>query len=488
MFNSQINRQLFSGLSKTAVYGLLLIASIGIGFAVAKFGLEVGAMIIVVILGLPMLVYMFASLKFGVIMLLILSFFLARISSFFVKGFPLGTVIDVFLLIMFIGLVIRKIQRRDFNIAKGPISYVIWIWIIYNFLQVGNPMQTMDTWIYAIRSMAGHMIFYFIALEALDDIGFFKKLVVIWVGLAFLGALYGLFQEFHGLLQIEKDWVAADPRRYNLYTIWGKYRIFSYFNDPTVYGILMSFTGLFCLLMLNLKEISFFKKLVFFVCAAAMLWAVVYTGTRTAYAMLPAGIGFFALITFQKKTILFTSFIFFVGAGIIFSNIQSLGPIISASTLSRIRSTFNPSEDPSYLVRMENQAFIKPFIQSHPLGAGIGTLGTVGKRFNPDASLTGFDADSMYVKVAVELGWVGLLIYCAFLITILIIGIKNYYRIRDPNLKIYMAGLVAVVYSIVIANYTQMATLQLPNAFIFYVLIASIVKLPQFDKLKEATI
>lgn len=471
-----------TGISTWVVYAVLLVISIGFAYLVAYSGYQIGILSIILILGVPALIYMSADLKFGVIALMVLSFFLSRIGNFFVRDFPMGTVIDSFLFLMLIGLIVRKGQRGDYSLANSPVSYVIWIWLIFNTLQILNPMQSSELWIYAIRSMAGHMIFYFIVIETLDSLDFFKKLFIVWIGLAFLGAIYGLFQEFHGLLQMEKNWVMANPRRYNLYTYHGNFRIFSFFNDPTVYGILMSFTSLFCLLILNVKHLAIKYKIVLSICAGAMLLAVIYTGTRTAYAMIPAGIGVFALITFQKRIILFASLFFFVGAAIIFSDIQHIGPLVSRVTLKRVRSAFNPTEDASYQVRLHNQAVIKPFIKSHPFGAGIGTLGTVGKRFNPDGDLTGFDADSMYVKVAVENGWIGLIIYCTLLAVVMITGITSYFKMHDPELKIYLASILAVLYAIIIANYTQMVTLQLPNAFIFYALLAFVVKLPEFDK------
>lgn len=463
------------------LYCFLLLSSVGIAFVTTHFGIKTGFILIICALGIPALGYMLVNLRFGVIALIFLAFFLSRIGNFYIT-FPLGTIIDTFILILLIGLVIKKSRRGDYSLAKGSISYIVWGWLIYNGLQFFNPMQTSETWIFAIRSMAGHTMFYFIVLETIKDLKAFKQIVFVWIGLAFLGAVYGLFQEFHGLLQIEKDWLMSNPRKLNLYTYHGKYRIFSFFNDPTVFGILMSFTCLFCLFMLNLKELKLPIKIFLALSAGIMLLTVVYTGTRTAYAMIPAGFGVFALITFQKRTIIFTGLFLLVGAGIIFSDIQSIGPFIGKGALNRIRSAFNPSEDASFLVRLRNQAIIKPFIQTHPIGAGIGTLGTVGKRFNPDATLTGFDADSMYVKVAVELGWIGLIMYCALLGMVLILAIRSYFRMRNPELKIYMAAIFAVLFSIVIANYTQMVTIQLPTVFIFYTLIAGVVKLKEFDE------
>jgi putative inorganic carbon (HCO3(-)) transporter len=463
------------------LYSFLLLACIGIAFLVTTVGLQAGVFAIIFCVGIPALIYMIINLRFGVIVLLVLSFFLSRIGNFFIS-FPLGTVIDLFILFLLIGLLIKKASKSDYTLAKSPVSLVIWVWIIYNFLQFFNPMQGTEAWVFAIRSMAGHVVFYFIVLEIISSVKVLRTLLTIWIVLAVLGALYGLFQEFHGLLQIEKDWLMSNPRKLNLYTYHGKFRIFSFFNDPTVFGILMSLSSLLCFFLLYLKNLSIETKIVLICSSLLMLLAVMYTGTRTAYAIIPAGFGIHALLTFQKRTLVVTGLIFMVGAAIIFSDIQSIGPLVSKSTLSRLRSAFRPSDDASYLVRVQNQAVIKPFIQSHPIGAGIGTLGTVGKRFNPDAALTGFDADSMYVKVAVELGWIGLIIYCTLIGVTMILAIRAYFKMLNPDLKVYLAGIFAILYAIIVANFTQMVTLQLPTAFIFYILLASVVKLIEFDK------
>jgi O-antigen ligase len=213
-----------------------------------------------------------------------------------------------------------------------------------------------------------------------------------------------------------------------------------------------------------------------------MLLAMVYAGTRTAYAMLPAGFIFYALLTFQTRTLAFAGFGLAVGAFIIFSGIRSVGPFLSTNSLERIRSTFSPSEDPSFQVRERSQAFIKPFIQSHPFGAGLGSIGIWGQRFNPGSALAEFAPDSGYVRVAVELGWAGLLLYCIFFTVILSVGIRNYYRMRSPELKAYMAALVAVVFAIVIGNYPQQVLIQVPTVLIFYAIMAMIVRLRELDE------
>lgn len=462
------------------IWPLLVLGSVVIAYGTVMFGVGFGILILLAFIGVPVLIYSIINLRFGVITLMIISFFLLRINRIVGSDYSLGILLDVFLVVMVIGLIIKKVQRKDFSWAKSPVSVIVWIWIIYNILEFFNPLASKQAWVFVIRSVAILLIFYFIILEAINERKFLKLLLHVWIALSVIAGIYGLFQEFHGLLPSEKEWVMADEFRFKLIFNWGRYRIFSFLNDPTVYGILMSFSGLFCITLLT-GPFNFMYKLIMAICGGIMLLAMVYAGTRTAFAMLPAGFAFYSLLTFQKKTIAFGLLVGLIGAGIIFSDIRSLGPLMSTNSLTRIRSTFRPSEDPSFQVRERSQEMIKPFIQSHPIGAGLGSVGIWGKRFNPNSELAEFAPDSGYVRIAVELGWIGLFLYCAFFATILIVGVHNYYLINDPELKAYMASIVAVVYAIAVGNYPQQAIIQVPNILIFYALMAMIVKMKDLD-------
>ncbi len=461
------------------IYLPLVFISIGLAFGLSIFGEVFGIIFLVIVIGLPITIYSMINLKFGIISLLIFSYFLGF--NRFIKDVPLGVVMDVLLIVMLIGLLVEKWKKNDYSAARNPISYVVWIWIVYNLLEFFNPMASRQVWIYVIRGIALLMIYYFIVLHATDNLKFLKTVLNIWLVLTLLGALYGLFQEFNGLTQAEKEWVARDEFRFNLIFNWGRYRVFSFFTDPTIFGILMAYTGLFCIALLP-GPFKIWYKIFLGSCACIMLLAMVYAGTRTAYAMIPAGLLFFALLTLQRRTLIICGIIGSIGAGIIFSDVRSVGPFLSTSNLERIRSAFKPSEDASFRVREKSQAFIKPFIQAHPFGAGLGSIGIWSARFTPDSPLAKFAPDSGYVRVAVELGWMGLVVYCVFFFVILLVGIRNYYRMKDPLLKTYMAALLGVVFSIVVANYPQEALIQAPTILIFYIIMAFIVKLKKLDE------
>lgn len=462
------------------VPGYILLAFIALSFAfvVSKGGLLSGAVMLCLIVGVPVIFTCLFQLEIGVFIVLIISFFILTVLRF--VNAPLGLIMDCLIFFMFFGLFIKQTRERDWSFAKNPISYVILVWIFYNLIQVLNPgAASRLAWFYTIRSMAGIMILFFIALYSFKTIDHVSIFLKIWLFLSFVAGAYGIFQEVHGLMQFELDWIMEDELRYNLFYNWGRFRKFSFLNDPTTFGIVMGYSGLACFALLA-GPFSDIKKILLIIAGATMLTSMVYSGTRTAYALVPVGFMFFTLLTFRRNILIISGIVFFLGTVIIVSPIKSLGPL-GSNSLNRIRSTFQFEEDPSYNVRAVNQKNIQPYIQTHPLGGGLGSVGVWGKRFSPNSPLSDFKPDSGYMRVAVEMGWLGLIINLCVFFTILKVGVKNYYSVKDPKIKAYLGMILTVVYSLIVANFPQQAITMYPTLVIFYVLIALLVKLKELD-------
>ena len=157
-------------------------------------------------------------------------------------------------------------------------------------------------------------------------------------------------------------------------------------------------------------------------------------------------------------------------------------------TIVRFQSAFQPNNDPSYQVRLANQAKIKPYIYAHPFGGGLGATGTWGQKFSPNSYLANFPPDSGYVRVVVELGWVGLVVFCVMIFVILQYGIRTYFKIRDPELKSYALAMLLIVFAWNIANYPQEALVQYPSNVLFFLAIAIIPAIYKIDQQQNLAI
>ncbi|MFZ1497496.1 MAG: O-antigen ligase family protein, partial [Saprospiraceae bacterium] len=296
------------------------------------------------------------------------------------------------------------------------------------------------------------------------------KFVLFWL---FVSALWGLKQEYIGMSDAEMKWLMSDKERFQLMFQWTRFRIFSMFSDATTFGIMMAYTCVWCIIIIA-GPAKTFSKILAGIAFLSMLLTSAYSGTRTAYVLIPAGFLMWTMLAMNRNMLLIIGFFMLIGTAAMMKS-------TSNALIYRIQSAFKPTKDNSVLVRIKNQKFIQPYIQSHPIGFGLGSCGIWGKRFTPDSWLANFPHDSGYVRMAVELGWVGLILNLIFLFVIMRTGIYYYFRVRDPMIKNIYLGLCVCIFCMILANYPQEAIIQLPNSIVFYTMLAVLTRLKDFD-------
>jgi len=235
----------------------------------------------------------------------------------------------------------------------------------------------------------------------------------------------------------------------------------------------MACFAIFCMALM-VGPVGNLKRVLLAVMLGCALWAMAYSGTRTAFALVPIGALFYAGLTFNRRVLIVAGFLA-VGGGVMVLKSTSIGVIY------RIQSAFRPAQDASMNLRLENQKKIQPFIQSHPIGSGLGSVGMWGKRFNPDSELSNFPHDSSFVRMAVELGWVGLLLYCLLHYVVLRTGLYYFIRCRDPLIKAIYAGITTWCFMLMVACYAQEAILQQPMNVVYNIFLALLLTLKNFD-------
>ncbi|MCD0490218.1 O-antigen ligase family protein [Pedobacter sp. MC2016-14] len=441
------------------------------------YGLNFGVLVFIILIGIPVAISVIIYPKFGIVILLTFAYVIALISRLGVH-FPLGTVMDGLELLLILGFLIYQKQNPGLEKFKNTISYIILAWIGYNLLQFFNPTaESRLAWVYTIRSVAAVMIMYFVFMTQIRTVNFVRLILKLWIGLAFFAALYAFKSEHLGFFQFEKDWLASDPNLSTLYFIAGHWRKSSIFSDPVAFSYNMVTSSILCLtLMMNNMKV--YKKIILGFLVVFFMLNMLYSGTRGANVLLPAAIFLLAILKFNYR-VLGLSIL-----GMIFLAILVYMPT-SNQNLIRFQSAFRPSDDPSFNLRGINQKRIQPFIQTHPFGGGLGATGTWGERFAPNSYLAHFPPDSGYVRVAVELGFVGLILFCTLMFTILKTGITNYYKIKDPELKGYCLAMVLIIFALNIGNYPQEALVQFPTSIYFYLFVALINVTLILDKEKQ---
>lgn len=452
---------------------LLLLGTLPVAYLLSTLELKVGLVLFLVLIGVPLIALCLVNLAFGLGMMLFTAMMVVFGAKF--TGAPIGTLLDLLILVCAVGILLRQIVERDWTFARHPLSYMVALWLYYNLMQVLNPEAELRmAWLFTVRSVAIQQIVFFIGAYAFHKnrkavFGLLKFIILMCFGFA----LYGLKQQFFGFSGAEQAWIYADKERFELYYQWGMMRIPSFCYDPTTFGILMACFSLLCV-ALFVGPTRPRQKVMLAIMGACALWAMAYTGTRTAFALVPIGGIFYAGLILNRKVLVIGMIVAMIGAVFVLKS-------TSSGVIYRIQSAFRPSQDDSMNLRLANQKKIQPYIQTHPIGGGLGSCGVWGKRFNPDSELSNFPHDSSFVRMAVELGWIGLILYTLLHYFVLRTGLYYFIRCRDPLIKSIYAGITTWCFMLAVACYAQEAILQLPMNVIYNIFLAILVTLKNFD-------
>lgn len=444
-----------------------------LAFVLSMLPLKLAVLAVAGLLVIPVVAACFLDLHIGVNVMITAGFLLGLAYKY--TNAPIGTAMDGLLVLMLVSLLARLIKEKDFSFAKSPISIFISAWIYYNLLQVINPWAgSRIAWVYTVRTVALMLALYFIACYAFNSYKKILTTIKVILALCFISALYSLKQEFIGFTNAEMTWLHADEERFMLIFQWGRLRVFSFFSDPTTFGILMGYMSVFTFLMAT-GPFKLWQRGLLVMAGTCMLLGMAYAGSRTPFVMIPLGVVFYLVMTMKKETIIGCAILFFVGGVFVMKS-------TSSAVVWRIQSAFKGESSDTMDVRMKNQALVQPYIQSHPIGSGLGSTGYWGKRFTPSSWLASFAHDSLYVRLAVETGWIGLLIYMGLLFTSMRTAIYYYFRVKSPTIKLLYLCFAMNLFLLSVACYPQEAITLLPTSVIFYVTLAMIVRLKDFDE------
>lgn len=483
MYNSEITKSsnwlykkfIREKLDNAIGYVLLTFISAIVAFIIGKFGFSVAISACAIAIALPILLNCVIDYRFGILLTIVYGYFMFTMARLIQIDLPIGSIPDVFLFFSLIGILRAKpSQPLISSYFNNKISCVFFIWIAYGIFQLFNPFGSVTAWLFYLKEIISFTIFYIAAIYIFDSYSFVKQFTKLWIALSLLAALYCFHQEFVGFFNFEYDWIYSNESRYDLIYIWGRFRKWSFLADVSSFGLFMSFSGIFCL-VLALGPFKLWQRAGLIIGGLLMLIAMNYSGSRTATAMVPVGIALFSLMTIKNvNTLLFIAVSSLLFLGLFF------GPFYGKN-MHRLRSTFQPSDDPSMNLREYNRQRIQPYIYTHPIGGGVGTSGVEGLKYAPGHPLAGFPPDSKFLRTVIEMGWIGLIIEMSLFFTVLAVGIKNYFKTKNLKIKYLYAAYISAFFALTIANYAQDSMLQKPMCYVVLAAFVLMFRLKDFD-------
>ena len=478
MFKSLKEKRGARKLEHPLVILLLIVLATVIGVLISNGGIQVAIILVGLFPALLFLNRVFNNPPIGIYTLLIFAFTAIGLTRY-IQGVPLGLSIDGFLVLTLLAFFFKFFHIKiDFQQINRDIVFLLLIWFIFIFAQLGNPQALSRTaWFYAMRGVALYSFLLVpIALFTFNRIRYMMGFLYLWGTFTILATIVGLKQEYIGLDSAEQFWI--DTIGGVTHVIMGRLRIFSFFSDAGQFGAAQAAAGVVGILIAT-TIIGKFNKIFFLTMGVLGIWSMFLSGTRGA--MIVPMVGGIVYIILKKNlrviiiggTMMAFIYVFFAYTYIGDSNYQ----------VARMRTAFRPSTDASYQVRLDNRAILKTYLADKPIGGGVGSAGNWGKRFSPQGYLAQIATDSWYVQIWAETGIIGLFIHVLILSYILIKGFYLIlFKVRNPELAGILGAVHAGFAGIMGASYGNGVLGQIPTGPIVYLSWAFVFMSLQFDR------
>lgn len=459
------------------IIGLLILVVI-ISYIISKGDIKMAAVIGAIPFVLVYLNRLFYNPSIGLYAVLIAAFFAIGIIRY-IPGIPLGLSIDGLLVLTFVAVFFHDFYKKINKAAiVNDLTILMLIWFLYSAAQILNPESLSKTaWFYAMRAIALYSLLTIpLSFLLFNKIKFLNMFLYIWGTISIIGSFKGYQQLYIGPDYAEQRWL--DTVGAITHILFGELRVFSFYSDAGQFGAAQGAAGIVGLILFfNLKD---FKQRVFFlIMGVTGIYGMFISGTRGALIVPVIGAMLYLIHRKNIRVIFFG--VLMLMAVYVFFKYTSIGQ--GNNQIRRMRTAFNPDEDASLQVRLENRRILKIYLASRPFGGGIGSAGDWGQRFSPQGFLANVATDSWFVQIWAEMGIVGLILHLFILSYILVKG--SYYimfKVKNPELRGKLSAIAAGFAGIMGSSYGNGVLGQIPTSILTYLTWGFLFMAPVLDK------
>ena len=365
-------------------------------------------------------------------------------------------------------------ENTNWKPSQNIMTYLFIAWLLFYIIEILNPNNVVAAWNINLTPYALiPLICAFVVPVIIRTRKDIELLLIIWSIFVLIFTLKGYWQKNHGFSSKDLYFlhVLGGARTH---IIWSGIRYFSCFSDAANYGVHAAMSAVTFAISAFFVD-SRWKRIYFLFIAFCGIYGMGISGTRSAMGVLMGGMLMITIIAKNWKALLggifisISVFIFFY-----YTNIGSGNQYIH-----KMRSSFHPTEDASYLVRVENRQRMKELMTRKPIGYGIG-LSKAGN-FESKEQMP-YPPDSWLVAVWVETGIVGLILYlgihgvlfawCSWILM---------FKVRNKSLRGLVAAGLCRDAGFFIASYVN-DVMQYPNQLTVYIGFALCFAAPYIDK------
>lgn len=458
------------------LFGLALVLALGFN-VLAYFDLTLAFLYCGAFLGLMILVIFYMRPYYAMVTFLISGFLIFFIfyRVLRINSIPLGIMLDALNAFTLIALFLK----RDLRGTKTLTGTLLMVWFCICLIEVINPFAaSRAAWFHAMRHVFNYISPFFI-IYSLFKAGYkiLKPLLLLWIGLCTLSALYTFYQEFAGLPPWDFRYMHVDEHRVKLFTTFGRIRKFSFVGNPTENGLLLFSNTLLCMGLAVTDGLKKRYVSLFILLATINGLAMTYTGTRTATILFIIGVGLFVVLRRKKELWMGVLVISFLLVGYV----AKTG---GGGAMSVMTTAFN-DDDPSLQARFHNQQVLRKFLYRSPIGYGMGSTGYLGKKYSPYTVLASIPPDSELVRIIVEVGFLGAAFYLFMQYKFISRAVENLSEPGDDFTQNFRVVVIALLFTILLGHYPQQIMIINPMKIFVGTLLAYINLTPEEAQLQS---
>ena len=372
-------------------------------------------------------------------------------------------------------------HTTHFGRAWNMMFLAIMVWCGLCTIEILNDTcglgMNINAWFIGFRLMALHLVWIILVFSLyITDPKSLTLYLRLWAGLSLFSAFYTWKMINIGLTEAENRWLYSPGNATHLLNAGTLIRYWSTFNDAASYGCNASASAVAFLIFGITSKIKY-DKIFFLLTAAAVIWGMFQSGTRTAMITLIAGFVVYLFLSKSVKILIPSAIIgaFFLFI-LIFTNIGN-----SNQQIRRMRSAFD-RKDASANVRDINKAAIAKYMNEAPWGIGIGMLSKDIPANNKFKKLSDIPPDSEYVYIWVRTGSIGVTVFTCCMVIMFIGGcIIVLFKLKSPSLIGIGGGLCAAFVSIQLGGYANQVLYMYPNGLTFFGGMAIVYLLPYIE-------
>lgn len=394
------------------------------------------------------------------------------------------SLIDEFLELTLIAIALIDIRKEThFGRAWNLMLFALSIWFGLCFIEVLNDTCglgiNVNAWFTGARLMALQLLWIILVFALyITNAQTLSTYLRIWAGLSLFSAFWTWKMINFGFTVSENAWLYGVGYLTHILNGGSLTRYWSTFSDAANYGCNASASAVAFLVFGITAKIKK-DKIFYFMTAAAVIWGMFQSGTRTAIFTLIAGFIVFLFLARSMKILIPSAIAgFFFLFILMFTNIGN-----SNQQMRRMRSAFKTEEDASANVRSINQAAIKKYMKDAPWGIGIGIFADNIPSGNRYKMLALIPPDSEYVFIWVRTGYIGVTVFAICMILMLLGACYIVmFKLKSPSLIGVGGGLCSAFTAIQVSGIANQVIYQYPNGLTFFGGLAIVYLLPYIEK------